>query len=376
MMIALLCATIFDVTGMDNDFNIEMIQRESLIMFVQICNCSIPHSVKFKDRTNVVLDLSTHEGKRILKSIREDDYSRPIDFTVQLSPQRPKWHVTAGCKRKSDFSLNNIDSTYPYQYNGITKPINYVFGYKEGQLKDNNIPSGGPTYTELLRGFTSPKEIHDMCKQVADFLILKPQLIEKINEIDVKTAELIGLLMTSEYMRGRQALAVARIGHLYLKWHPGNFIDYKKIMIYPDKNGAVNIMSFSHKQMNDRFTMLWQQSPYSSRVASLPIDVQDILKTDFFVRQLNKIKMIYSDFLSEEFYLIVPIPGKFRDVVKLMISIYNDSLTLNIGSEKSESSDADVFDPRDPCADGHHESIEFRDCKSISELKKEFDGYK
>ena len=73
MMIALLCVVVLDAKGAHNDCNLKMIQHEAIIMVEKICNGSIHHSIKFKEQKNVVVGLSTHAVRRILKSNREDD---------------------------------------------------------------------------------------------------------------------------------------------------------------------------------------------------------------------------------------------------------------------------------------------------------------
>ena len=310
--------------------SIKDILRESRVIFDRICDSPIPRSAKFDAQDKIQIDLSTHEGRGQLRCIRETNSFRPIDFSVKISKT---WNVTAGCARKQDFALKNPNSTYPYEYNGTIKPINYIFDYKD-QLNDRDIPCGGASYNVLLRGFTQPDKWRLLGKQVADFLMFKTP--KRPTE---QTEKLIGLLMSSEYMRGRQALAVARMGHLCLKWHPENFNrcnDYKEIMVYPKNGGSVEIMTYSEDKMYKNFKDLWNQSPYSSKVVSLHKETQEMLKTDFFIRQLNKIKIMYSDFLEQEFLLITPIPGKFKDVVNRMIGEQDTSVEVLREVSRSE----------------------------------------
>lgn len=369
MMFVVLSVAFTNAEGM----NLEGILRESRVIFDKICDSPIPRSAKFDAQDKIQIDLSTHEGRRQLRCIRETNSFRPIDFFVKISKT---WNVTAGCARKQDFALKNPDSTYPYVYKGTIRPINYIFDYKD-QLNEYNVPRGGDSYNFLLRGFTQPDEWRLLGKQVADFLMFKTP-----KQLTEQTEKLIGLLMSSEYMRGRQALAVARMGHLYLKWHPENFNncnDYKEIMVYPKNGGSVEIMEYSKDQMGKKFEALWKQSPYSSKVASLPKEIQEMLKVDFLIRQLNKIKMIYCDFWDEDFSLTAHIRGKFKDVVNRMISEQDTSVRIlrevsgsEIESEPELESELDYFDPLDPAAEGHHEDVEFRNGKSLWELEEEY----
>lgn len=97
------------------------------------------------------IDLSKPEDRHRLKTIREDAPSRSIDFTVRLIADSPVRKVTAGCRRNPAWTLQpQRKDGYPYVYQGGDKTLNYVFGYKEGQLNDNKIPSGGPSYQELM----------------------------------------------------------------------------------------------------------------------------------------------------------------------------------------------------------------------------------
>lgn len=350
----LIVGVLSNAEGM-NAVDLDSVLSEAQTVFRSICyseyklvdgsnESSKPHSVKFSEQRGVEIDLSKHEDRHRLKLIREDDPSRPIDFTVRLTADSQVWRVTAGCRRKSDsgWTLSNPDGLFPYPdgfFNRKTgewedKALNYVFGYnKELRLNEHCIPHGGPSYVELLRGFVG-YEVHDRCKQVADFLILKPQSIDRIKTMtkhEVKYGDtkgklegLICLLMTSEYMRGSQALGIARMGHLSFKWHPEQFNinEYKKKMIYPPEGGSSAIMKCSEVEMINCFRELWKQSPYPEKVKHLDPDVQKVLKEDFLSRQLNKIKMIYADFLDGEYEspsLIAPIPGSFRDVVAFMI---------------------------------------------------------
>lgn len=180
--------------GMEvKDAPLNLVSKEARAVFYKICcseyklvdgsnESSKPHSVEFSEQPRVEIDLSKPEDRHRLKLIREDDLSRPIDFTVKLTASGQVWKVTAGCHRNQDAerTLKNPGYKYPYVFDGEDKALNYVFGYKEGwDPKIYPVPCGGPKYEELLRGFVG-NEVHNRCKQVADFLILKPQSIERI----------------------------------------------------------------------------------------------------------------------------------------------------------------------------------------------------
>ena len=122
----LIVGVLSNAEGM-NAVDLDSVLSEAQTVFRSICyseyklvdgsnESSKPHSVKFSEQRGVEIDLSKHEDRHRLKLIREDDPSRPIDFTVRLTADSQVWRVTAGCRRKSDsgWTLSNPDGLFPY----------------------------------------------------------------------------------------------------------------------------------------------------------------------------------------------------------------------------------------------------------------------
>lgn len=301
----LIVGVLSNAEGM-NAVDLDSVLSEAQTVFRSICAPSTPRSIEFVEPASTIeINLSTLEGRSKLKQIREDDFQRPNRFTARVISSKP-WNVTT-----EGLNLECPDG-----------PMNYVVDYKGKK-------EGIPRYGSFLKHFDNSSSRKLLCKQVVKFLI-KPEAVVPIEgfteELNRYTEKLICLLMCREYVRAKQSLAIALMGHLFFKWHPEEFNTdkYKEVMVYPSRKNGRDIVSFSEEDMVKRFLNLWElycnseSFQYSANFVGFP-EVIDTLKANFLSRQLNKIKKIYNDFGYEGFSSLVSFSGKFKDDVTFMI---------------------------------------------------------
>lgn len=299
--------------------------------FDRICDDVIPPKAVFQ------MPISSHiptymwpqDRKEIVK-IRESVDTRCGEFLLNLYGHI--FRITAGVPRNLDFSLKYPNKKYPYSYKESIKPLNFLLLRKEKRisLNDNNVPCGGKSYISLIRDFTLQEDIKTFATNILRILKCKENksIIEFSKaELLEKNSEIAGLIITSEYFRGRQSLAIAYT-ELYKLKHVPTLDNLNKLfrapnceLIFTNAGGSSEIMQTNAPILITSFESMLDialNDPPNKEISliyqKLSQDNQKIAKEEFFAGKLEKLRYIYDE-ISEY------TPSKFKPYTKVLYAL-------------------------------------------------------
>lgn len=269
--------------------------------FTEICNDVIPPEAVFQipNNSTVPTYIWPQDRKEIVK-IRESVGTRCGEFLLNIYEYT--FRITAGVPRNDDLTLKNPDKNYPYMYEYVMNPLNFVLIKEVDIIRLNkyNVPYGN-SYLSLIKNFVSEADIKNFASNVLRIIKGKPGIYNE------QTCEIAALILTSEYFRGRQVLSIAYTEFYKLKHNPtlDNLAKMFKgdecSLIFPKPGGAKAIMQTraftligSFESMFD--TVLRDTSNKISLIYSkLSQNDQNRLKENFFKEKLEKLRYIYGE---------------------------------------------------------------------------------
>ena len=162
---------------------------------------------------------------------------------------------------------------------------------------------GSHKYAYLIRKYTKPEEIKLFATCILKILKgkeLPPDILKEKEKKDI--FEFAGLIVTSEYFRGQQALSISFTEFYQLKYHPTLKrlkSMYKKpyTLLYPEKGGSQKIMNAaesvlkkSFDNMFDCYCELETINPIYSKLSSIS---QKQLREEFNTHKIHQLHFIY-----------------------------------------------------------------------------------
>ena len=276
----------------------------------------------------IILPTTFANRKEIVK-IRESVDTRCGEFLLNLYGHI--FRITAGVLRNLDFSLKYPNKKYPYSYKESIKPLNFLLlrKGKRVSLNDNNVPCSRESYISLIRDFTSQEDIKTFATNILRILKCKENKpIIKLSKAELleKNSEIAGLIITSEYFRGRQSLAIAYT-ELYKLKHVPTLDNLNKLfrtpnceLIFTKAGGSSEIMQTNAPILITSFESMLDialndpSNEISLIYQKLSQDNQKIAKEEFFAGKLEKLRYIYDE-ISEY------IPSKFKPYIKALYAL-------------------------------------------------------
>lgn len=268
------------------------------VFFERVCNNAFPPETVFEMPRNVPTYTWPEDRDKIAR-IRDSTDKRCAEFLLNLYGFT--FRVTAGVKRKLDLKLFYPNKSYPYSYKGVKNALNYVLigGKEEIKLNDNDVPSG-KSYWSLLKGFLPSEDIRNLASIVLKVLKCKKEIsFDGVSKIE-KILEIAGLIITSEYFRGRQSLAIAYTELYKLKHNPTRknlerlFIK-DCTLIFPQIGGSKAIMQAKYNVLIGSFESMLDTNETNSIYQKLSKNNQEIVKQEFFKGKLEKLRYIYGE---------------------------------------------------------------------------------
>ena len=282
-------------------------KQNYLNFFHEICEYPIPPQVPFYlPGNNEIPTYEWPKDRKELLEIRNSKGNRCGEFFIDLYGH--KFKVTAGVKRNfRTFELASPFKTFPYMYKGKMKPLNYLFfdPREELQLNQYSVPisRGAHSYNRLRRPFVSKEEIKLLATCVLKILKGK-ELPQNINQhLKTNIIEIAGILITSEYFRGQQALSLSFTEFYQLKYDPtperliSMYSEPDCRLLYPKPYGSEAIMNARENILKESFEAMFDCYCKSEEIkpiySQLSNTAQEQLKEEFNNHKLQQLLLIY-----------------------------------------------------------------------------------
>ena len=292
--------------------------------FDRICDNVIPPKAVFQMPISSYIPtyMWPQDRKEIVK-IRESVDTRCGEFLLNLYGHIFK--ITAGVPRNLYFSLKYPNKYYPYLYEGSMIPLNLVLFKEEIRLNEHDVPIG-KSYSSLIRGFILPEDIKTFATNILRILKCRGIKFSKAELLE-KNLEIAGLIITSEYFRGKQSLSIAYT-ELYKLKHAPTLDNLTRLfrmpdceLIFPKAGGAKAIMQTKASTLIASFKSMLDielNDPSNKEISliyhKLSQDNRKIAKEEFFAGKLEKLRYIYDE-ISEY------TPSKFKPYTKALYAL-------------------------------------------------------
>ena len=276
-------------------------------LFQSICGEKIPPIVPFTD-TEEIIEIKWPDERKKLFEIRNPRDKRLSRFSIKIYGQQ--YNLIARVPRIDQTTLKilNPDEPYPEFKRGQYKPLNYLF-------YDHNLPvklngkshtpyvEGAFRYENFINSFTSdPQEIKAFATCVLKILKGKKKFPRIKEEIKKQAIEIAGLIVTSEYLRGKQALSISFTEFYQLKYDPtlkrlNSMYKDQCTLLYPQDGGSQKIMNAEAKDLKESFNKMFKCYTKLETIKAIYSKLSRIsknqLKEKFNAHKMQQLRFIY-----------------------------------------------------------------------------------